>query len=98
MLVWIAVVILIMLFSIQRFGTDKVGYTFAPVLSLWFFMISGIGVYNFFHYDPLVIKAINPMYIFTYFGRNKVDAWISLGGVVLSITGKTQCACFLALH
>ncbi|XP_012835411.1 PREDICTED: potassium transporter 5-like [Erythranthe guttata] len=86
-IVWTSVGILIFLFMIQRFGTDKVGYTFAPVLTLWFLLISGIGLYNIIKHDPLVIKAINPKYIVEYFMRNKVDAWISLGGVVLSITG-----------
>ncbi|KAK4482201.1 hypothetical protein RD792_009343 [Penstemon davidsonii] len=86
-IVWISVVILILLFMVQRFGTDKVGYTFAPIICVWFFLISGIGIYNFIKYDPSVIKALNPMYIIYYFMRNKKKAWISLGGCVLSITG-----------
>ncbi|EYU46095.1 hypothetical protein MIMGU_mgv1a024800mg, partial [Erythranthe guttata] len=86
-IVWTSVGILIFLFMIQRFGTDKVGYTFAPVLTVWFFFISAIGIYNIMHHDPLVIKAVNPKYIVEYFVRNKSDAWISLGGVVLCITG-----------
>lgn len=72
---------------IQRFGTDKVSYMFALVLSIWFIFIACIGLYNIVSYDPLVIKAINPKCIIDYFIRNKKEAWISLGGVVLSITG-----------
>jgi KUP system potassium uptake protein len=72
---------------VQRFGTDKVGYSFAPVICVWFSLIGGIGIYNLFKYDPAVVKALNPMYIVDYFRRNKKDAWISLGGVVLAITG-----------
>ena len=87
MIVWISVVILIGLFLVQRFGTDKVGYTFAPVICLWFVLIGGIGVYNVIKFDPLVIKALNPKYIIDYFRRNKKQAWISLGGVVLCTTG-----------
>ena len=71
----------------QRFGTDKVGYSFAPIICVWFTFIGGIGIYNFIKYDPTVLKALNPAYIIQYFKRNKKDAWISLGGVVLSITG-----------
>ncbi|KAJ7977526.1 Potassium transporter [Quillaja saponaria] len=44
-------------------------------------------VQSFIKYDPTVVKAINPKYIVDYFKRNKLDAWISLGGVVLAITG-----------
>ncbi|KAB1203071.1 Potassium transporter 5 [Morella rubra] len=86
-IVWISVVILIILFSCQRFGTDKVGYTFAPIVCIWFAFIGGIGIYNFVKYDPGVIKALNPKYIVDYFRRNKKEAWVSLGGVVLAITG-----------
>ncbi|XP_077218852.1 potassium transporter 5-like [Tasmannia lanceolata] len=82
-----SIVILVFLFLVQRFGTDKVGSTFAPILIVWFFFIGGTGIYNFAKYDPSVIKAINPKYIVDYFKRNKKEAWISLGGVILSITG-----------
>ncbi|KAF8394540.1 hypothetical protein HHK36_020751 [Tetracentron sinense] len=86
-IVWTSVAILICLFMAQRFGTDKVGYSFAPIICIWFALIGGIGVFNFFKFDPTVIRAINPKYIIDYFSRNKKKAWISLGGVVLSITG-----------
>ncbi|XP_015951095.1 potassium transporter 5 [Arachis duranensis] len=85
--VGISIGILICLFMVQRFGTDKVGYSFAPIICVWFLFIGGIGVYNFIKYDPIVIKALNPAYIVYYFRRNKKDAWISLGGIVLAITG-----------
>lgn len=86
-IVWISVAILVGLFMFQRLGTDKVGYSFAPIICLWFTFIASIGVYNFIKYDPTVIKAINPKYIIDYFKRNRKEAWISLGGVVLAITG-----------
>ncbi|KAJ4727634.1 Potassium transporter [Melia azedarach] len=86
-IVWVSVAILVCLFMVQRFGTDKVGYSFAPIICVWFALIGGVGVYNFVKYDPAVIKAINPKYIIDYFRRNKKEAWISLGGIVLAITG-----------
>ncbi|KAF9614726.1 hypothetical protein IFM89_020559 [Coptis chinensis] len=82
---WISVAILFLLFQVQRFGTDKVGYSFAPILTIWFVFIGIIGFYDFLKYDPGVIKAINPMYIVRYFIRRKKDAWISLGGVVMCL-------------
>lgn len=88
-IMWISVGILIFLFQIQRFGTDKIGYSFAPVLTIWFLFIGAIGFYNFLKYDTGVIKALNPWYIIDYFKRNKKDAWISLGGVILCLTGAT---------
>ncbi|KAF7082758.1 hypothetical protein CFC21_086611 [Triticum aestivum] len=85
--VWISVAILFMLFSVQRFGTDKVGYSFAPIISVWFVLIASIGVYNLAAHDPTVLRALNPMYIVDYFRRNGKEAWLSLGGVVLCTTG-----------
>lgn len=80
---------------VQRFGTDKVGYTFAPIICIWFAFIGGIGIYNFIKFDPTVVKAINPKYIIDYFKRNKKEAWVSLGGVVLAITGSLHQHFFL---
>ncbi|KAF3685315.1 hypothetical protein FXO37_00737 [Capsicum annuum] len=85
--VWISIAILIVLFMFQRLGTDKVGGTFAYVLCVWFISIAGIGIYNIAKYDPTVFKALNPKYIIEYFKRNKKNAWISIGGVVMCITG-----------
>jgi hypothetical protein len=81
------VAILVLLFSVQRFGTDKVGYSFAPIISVWFAFIAAIGMYNLVVHDATVLRAFNPMYIVHYFRRNGKDAWVSLGGAVLCITG-----------
>ncbi|KAH7548486.1 hypothetical protein JRO89_XS14G0141900 [Xanthoceras sorbifolium] len=85
--VGVSVAILIILFSVQRFGTDKVGSSFAPIICLWFTFIGGIGLYNLFKHDIGVLRAFNPKYIVDYFRRNGKDGWISLGGIVLAITG-----------
>ncbi|KAJ1390757.1 Potassium transporter [Sesbania bispinosa] len=85
--VGITIAILIVLFSVQRFGTDKVGASFAPIILTWFSFIGGIGLYNLFKYDIGVLRAFNPKYIFDYFKRNGKQGWISLGGVFLCITG-----------
>ncbi|CAO2195773.1 unnamed protein product [Urochloa humidicola] len=83
----IAIAILIVLFLVQRFGTDKVGYTFAPIILTWFILIAGIGIYNLIKHDTSVLKAFNPKYIVDYFKRNGKQGWIYLGGVILCITG-----------
>ncbi|KAJ0971903.1 hypothetical protein J5N97_019862 [Dioscorea zingiberensis] len=83
----ISVAILLVLFSIQRFGTDKVGYTFAPAILVWYTFIGVIGVFNLIRHDSNVLKAFNPMYIVYYFQSDPKEAWISLGGVVLCMTG-----------
>lgn len=83
----VAVVILVGVFSMQHYGTDKVGWLFAPIVLLWFLLIGGIGIYNVWKYDNSVLKAFSPVYMYRYFRRGGKDAWISLGGIMLSITG-----------
>ncbi|KAF5207601.1 Low affinity potassium transport system protein kup [Thalictrum thalictroides] len=83
----VSIVILIALFSIQRFGTSKVGLSFAPALALWFFCLGSIGIYNIIKHDITVLRAFNPAYIYFFFKRNTAKAWSALGGCVLCITG-----------
>nr|XP_016479437.1 PREDICTED: putative potassium transporter 12 [Nicotiana tabacum] len=86
-LVIISIIILGALFSIQRFGSSKVGFTFAPALALWFFSLGSIGIYNLLKYDFTVIRAVNPAYIYLFFKKNSSKGWSALGGCVLCITG-----------
>ncbi|XP_055800708.1 putative potassium transporter 12 [Solanum dulcamara] len=86
-LVITSIVILGALFSIQRYGSSKVGFTFAPALALWFFSLGSIGVYNLVKYDVTVLRALNPAYIYLFFKKNSINGWSALGGCVLCITG-----------
>eukprot|EP00261_Vitis_vinifera_P034675 XP_019075918.1 PREDICTED: putative potassium transporter 12 isoform X2 [Vitis vinifera] len=85
--VLVSVIILVGLFSIQQFGTSKVGFTFAPALALWFFCLGSIGIYNIYKYDITVLRAFNPAYVYLFFKKNSTQAWSALGGCVLCITG-----------
>ncbi|XP_015583931.1 putative potassium transporter 12 [Ricinus communis] len=86
-LVVVSIIVLVILFSIQRFGTGKVSFMFAPILALWFFSLASIGIYNLVTYDISVLRAFNPAYIYLFFKKNSVKAWSALGGCVLCITG-----------
>ncbi|KAK9748710.1 hypothetical protein RND81_02G074900 [Saponaria officinalis] len=83
----VAVVILVGLFSLQHYGTDKVGWLFAPIVLLWFLMIGGVGIYNICKHDSSVLKAFSPVYVYRYLRKGGKDHWTSLGGIMLSITG-----------
>ncbi|GER33165.1 potassium transporter [Striga asiatica] len=85
--VLVAVLILVGLFSMQHYGTDKVGWLFAPIVLLWFLMIGGIGIFNLSKYDTSVLRAFSPIYIYRYLKRGSKKRWMSLGGIMLSITG-----------
>lgn len=75
------------LFALQHFGTRRVGFLFAPILLAWLFCISVIGIYNIIHWNPHVVSALSPYYVYNFFKKARKDGWNSLGGVVLCITG-----------
>lgn len=85
--VMITVASLIVLFSVQRFGTSKVGLLVGPALFIWFCSLSGVGIYNLLKYGTTVLKAFNPVYIYRYFKKDPTQAWMSLGGCLLCATG-----------
>lgn len=85
--VMITVASLVVLFSVQRFGTSKVGLAVGPALFIWFCSLGGIGIYNLLKYGTTVLRAFNPVYIYYYFKKDPTQAWMSLGGCLLCATG-----------
>ncbi|PNY08562.1 potassium transporter 7-like protein, partial [Trifolium pratense] len=85
--VMISVACLIVLFSVQKYGTSKVGLAVGPALFIWFCSLAGIGIYNLVKYDSSVLRAFNPIHIYYFFKRNSTKAWYSLGGCLLCATG-----------
>ncbi|CAA7394174.1 unnamed protein product [Spirodela intermedia] len=83
----IACFILILLFAIQSFGTHRVGFLFAPIMISWLVSIGGVGIYNIARWNPSVVQALSPHYIIKFFKITQKDGWMSLGGIVLCITG-----------
>ncbi|XP_077212741.1 K+ uptake permease 7 [Tasmannia lanceolata] len=83
----ISVIFLVILFSVQRFGTSKVGLAVGPALFIWFCSLGGLGIYNLINHDTSVLRAFNPVHIYYYFKRNSTQAWLSLGGCLLCATG-----------
>ncbi|GFQ06770.1 potassium transporter 8 [Phtheirospermum japonicum] len=83
----VACIILLFLFYLQHYGTHRLGFLFAPVVITWLFCISAIGVYNIFHWNPHVYKALSPYYMYKFLKKTRRDGWMSLGGILLCITG-----------
>ncbi|XP_057983001.1 potassium transporter 8-like [Malania oleifera] len=80
-------VILVFLFALQHYGTHRVGFLFAPVVITWLLCISAIGVYNIFHWNPHVYQALSPYYMYKFLKKTQKGGWMSLGGILLCITG-----------
>ncbi|XP_042491356.1 potassium transporter 26-like [Macadamia integrifolia] len=85
--VLMGVVILLALFLVQKYGTNKVSSSFSPIMLLWFFSTAAIGIYNIAVYYPSVFKAISPHYAFGFFKRNGETSWELLGAIFLCVTG-----------
>ncbi|MBK8699061.1 MAG: KUP/HAK/KT family potassium transporter [Saprospiraceae bacterium] len=81
----IVIVILSLLFFFQRFGTQKVGTVFGPVMVIWFSMLLILGMSQIVHY-PSVIQAISPHYAYDLLVKYPHGFWL-LGAVFLATTG-----------
>lgn len=82
----VTLVVMVLLFSIQRFGTGAVGGLFGPVMGIWFASLA-LGGLNRVAHSPSVIKALSPTYAVEFFLNNRLIAFLALASVVLAVTG-----------
>ena len=82
----LTIVVLVILFLGQRFGTEKVGKVFGPVMMAWFLALAAIGAWNISH-EPEVFQAFNPGYALAFFAEHGWHGIFILGAVVLAVTG-----------
>jgi KUP system potassium uptake protein len=85
-LVLIASLITIALFSIQHKGTDRVAWTFGPIMVVWFTALATSGIISILHM-PRIFEAVNPLYAFRFFQQNGFSGFIVLSEVILCATG-----------
>ncbi len=78
--------ILAALFAIQRRGTGAVGWLFGPVLLVWFALLAVLGLREVAQH-PAVFQALSPTWGARFFVDHGVAAFLTLGGVVLCVTG-----------
>jgi KUP system potassium uptake protein len=82
----IALVLLIVLFVVQRRGTQRVGGLFGPVMLLWFASIALLGIVAIAQH-PSILLAINPWYGLKLLAHDPWEGFVLLGSVVLAVTG-----------
>lgn len=82
----ITIVLLVALFAAQRFGTDRVGRAFGPIMFVWFVTIAALAVPKIIAH-PEVLAALSPWYALTFTVAHGWHAFVLLGAVVLSVTG-----------
>ena len=82
----VTLVIIALLFMIQRRGTEKVGKLFGPIMILWFGSLAVLGAIEIVA-APQVLSAVNPWYAVKVFVAHPGLAFIILGAVFLAVTG-----------
>jgi KUP system potassium uptake protein len=78
--------ILFLLFCSQRLGTEKIGFSFGPIIFIWFAIIGFLGLYQLIK-NPVILKAFNPYYGLQFLAVNGWRGYAILGGVFLVMTG-----------
>jgi len=81
-----ALTVLAGLFFVQRFGTHVIGRVFGPVMVLWFTVLAAAGAARLIHH-PQILRALSPSYAVEFFVAHPGIAFLSLGAVVLVVTG-----------
>ena len=82
----LTLLILAVLFAVQRFGTGGVASVFGPVTALWFLAIGFSGLMHLAD-DPSVLAAINPLHIAYFLSHSPGTAFVTIGAVFLAVTG-----------
>ncbi len=85
-LILIAAIIALGLFSIQHRGTDKVAWTFGPIMVLWFAALALSGALSMLS-RPEIIKVVNPFCAIDYMVHNGFAGFVVLSEVILCATG-----------
>ena len=83
----IAVLILLALFSLQRFGTGRGGPVFGVVLATWFVAIALLGGWSLAVHGGAILSALDPRWSLRFFAEHGWRGIPVLGAVVLCLTG-----------
>jgi KUP system potassium uptake protein len=82
----VTLVIIVLLFAIQRHGTERVGRLFGPIMLLWFLVLAFTGGMTIMR-NPQVLAAVNPAYAIHLLLTRPGVTMAVLGGVFLTLTG-----------
>lgn len=78
--------ILIGLFMIQRYGTERIGKFFGPVMVAWFVTLAILGAINIAK-APAILHAVNPLEAARFLIADSKISFVVIGAVFLALTG-----------
>ncbi|GAB7036792.1 MULTISPECIES: potassium transporter Kup [Catenuloplanes] len=82
----ITAVIIVVLFAVQRFGTNAVGRLFGPITITWFLAIGICGLGGVAQ-RPEILRALSPTYAIGFLAGHFHIAFFALAAIVLAVTG-----------
>jgi KUP system potassium uptake protein len=83
---WLAAGVLVLLFWMQKRGTERVGRLFGPITAVWFVAIALLGIRGIVAH-PGVLGAVWPGHAVRFFAEHGMAGFVVLGAVVLVVTG-----------
>ena len=82
----VSVFILVIVFSVQQYGTHRIGRMYGPIMVVWFVALAVLGV-SWIVRQPVVLGAVNPAHAIAFFRDNGLHSIAVLGAVFLVVTG-----------
>ena len=82
----LTLVILFLLFFVQKRGTTGIGKFFGPIMVVWLITLSVLGVSQIAT-QPEILWALSPHYALMFIWEQPGTTFIILGAVVLCVTG-----------
>jgi KUP system potassium uptake protein len=82
----VTVIVITVLFWVQKRGTNVVGLAFGPIMVIWFCCLAIFGAMSIAQ-SPQVLVALNPVYAYRFLSADWLVSFLALGGIVLAITG-----------
>ena len=82
----VSVFILVVVFSVQQYGTHRIGRMYGPIMVVWFAVLAVLGL-SWIARQPVVLGAVNPMHAIRFFAENGTHSIAVLGAVFLVVTG-----------
>jgi KUP system potassium uptake protein len=82
----ITVVMILLLFGLQRFGTARVSTIFGPIMVVWFLVLGVSGVMHIVD-NPAVLWAINPASGIMFLVHHGETSFVVVGAIFLAVTG-----------
>ncbi|MGX5652674.1 potassium transporter Kup [Hydrogenophaga sp. YM1] len=82
----LTLLVLLVLFAVQKRGTGGIGRYFGPITLLWFLAVAALGVSHIVHH-PEILGALSPHHALRFLWQQPGVTFIILGAVVLAVTG-----------